>query len=173
VAQEQAAMAEENRALITTYAEGSFGEIVNARLGEYAEGLWALLFFIPQILAAMLVGMILTRRGVLTDAKRHGVFFRRMALVALPLAVVGKGVYAACFSDLGLTPKLFDVVVIACMSVGGMAMAAGCRDWSRMWRRRDEWRSRITWRSRSSRRRFFIPTASAGMGASTAGRRWR
>ena len=118
-----AAAWESGQAYIEAYRHGTFGEIVSARLSEYGFALWTLPFFGPQIFAAMLIGVALERRGVLAEPERHGRFFKRMFWMALPVAVVGKGIYAATLNDIGVIPDAGAFASIAGAVWGGMAMA--------------------------------------------------
>ncbi len=116
-------MIERRDGLVATYSTGSWGEVVWARLGEYGDAAWSLPFFLPEILAGMLVGLILSRRGVLAEPERHGEFFRRVVWVALPVAVLGKGFYALKVNEAGLVPGPLIYGVLASGFMGGLALA--------------------------------------------------
>lgn len=123
IAAENEAAAQSGEAYIEAYRSGTFGEVMSARFGEYGLGLWALPFFAPQIFAAMLVGLVLGRRGVLAEPERHDPFFRRLFWIALPVAVAGKAVYTATFNGVGWIPDGAMFLSAAGAVFGGMAMA--------------------------------------------------
>ncbi|MET0262049.1 MAG: DUF418 domain-containing protein [Rariglobus sp.] len=122
-AEEQQWMAIENQELVLSYSQGSFGEVMEARLDEYLDTVWELPFFGALILAAMLLGLILARRGVLEKPERHDEFFRRLLWIVLPIAVVGKGVYVASVNRMGFVPDAAAFIALGSSAVGGMAMA--------------------------------------------------
>lgn len=76
------------------YPAGSFAEIVNFRLKEYAQLMWGLLFFYPNILAWFLIGMLFMRKGYLSNPEAHKPFFRRLLMVSLPIGLAASWAYA-------------------------------------------------------------------------------
>lgn len=108
--------------LIAAYASGTWGEIFRVRLGEVGDAWWTLPFFLPQIFAGMLLGLILGRRGVLTEPERHGEFYRRIFGPALVLAILGKGYYALHSREAELLPDASSYVLLLASTIGGLAM---------------------------------------------------
>jgi uncharacterized protein len=89
--QESSMVAMVDKAL-QVYSTGSFSEIINIRLEEYAILLPAVFFFYPNVLAMFLVGQYAARKGFLVDVEKHRRFFKKLIwigiLVGVPANVV-------------------------------------------------------------------------------------
>lgn len=122
MAMEAAAISERNTELIAVYATGGFGEVAVARWREYVSGWLSTLLFLPHILAAMLLGLIFGKRGALTSPAEHPALFRRVLWVCVPLAVIGKGLFAIGNDRMGLVPDLWLFLASLGMCFGGPAL---------------------------------------------------
>ncbi len=122
MAAEAAALSDRITELIAVYANGGFGEVAAARWGEYFAGWLSILVFLPEILGAMLLGLIFGKRGALTSPAEHGAFFRRVLWVGVPLAVIGKGLYAVGCDRMGFVPDLWMLLSSLGMGFGGPAL---------------------------------------------------
>jgi uncharacterized protein len=90
---------------------------------ELERALGALVLFFPQIVTAMLAGLLLARKGVLTDPARHPWFYRRALTIGLPVALVCKGAYAWGAHRMGLSFDAWTWATIAAFTAGGPALS--------------------------------------------------
>lgn len=113
---------DQNAALIDAYANGGFGKVASARWQEYLSGWASILAFMPQMLGAMLLGLIFGKRGVLTSPAAHGAFFRRVLWVCIPVGLIGKALYAVGLGHFDLRPDRWLFWVAVGMCIGGPAL---------------------------------------------------
>jgi len=73
---------------LAAYSSGSFGEVMNIRIAEYANiTIGGLFFFYPVVLAMFLLGYLAGRKGLLQDIKKNLGFFRKSLWVGLIVGV--------------------------------------------------------------------------------------
>lgn len=121
MAAELEAMFIQQEALIEAYGSGGFGEIAAARWDEYVSTWMTNLAFGPHMLGAMLLGLILGRRGALTEPAAHGEFFRRVLWVCVPIGVVGKTLYAVGIVRYEFLPNVWLWWAMVGAAIGGPA----------------------------------------------------
>ncbi len=109
---------------IDVYSTGSFGEIVRMRLNEYSNILGGIVFFFPNVLAMFLVGLVLARKKVFENPGAHRLFFRRLFLYSLPVALAGNWLLAHFSQDSSYIYFDWSLFwVILGMAFGGPAMS--------------------------------------------------
>lgn len=122
MAEEAAALIDRTATLTQAYAQGGFVEVAAARWDEYLSAWINNLLFLPHILGAMLLGLIVGKRGALTSPAGHGAFFRRVLWVGVPLALIGKGLFAVGNDRMGFVPDLWLFLSTLGMCFGGPAL---------------------------------------------------
>ncbi len=74
---------------ITVYSQGSYGEILSRIAQDTLFMYTFMIFWAPNILALLLVGIYIARRGVLNDTPAHLTFIKRAQFWGLGLGIVG------------------------------------------------------------------------------------
>ncbi len=122
-AEQQAQMKEVINKALLVYASGSFSEIVQMRLTEYAMLLPAVLFFYPNVLAMFLLGQYAARKGYLRNPEQHLPFFRKSLRIGLIIGVPLSLLYAVIYLFADLTqPSFYMWLSTSAIGIGGPAL---------------------------------------------------
>ncbi len=109
--------------VVEGYRSDDFARVRAMSRYEFERALGALVLFFPQIVTAMLAGLLLARKGVLTDPAQHPRFYRGALTIGLPVALVCKGAYAWGAHHMGLAFDGWTWATIAAFTVGGPALS--------------------------------------------------
>lgn len=108
---------------LQTYSTGTFTEIFNQRLQEYGYIFNALIYFVPNILAMFLVGMVLARKAVFENISSNIKFFKKLLIISLPIAIVGNIIFLYSFSNISMTEiNTSYILYMTGSGIGGPAM---------------------------------------------------
>lgn len=108
---------------LEVYASGSFSEIVQMRLTEYAMLLPGVLFFYPNVLAMFLLGQYAARKGYLRNPEQHLPFFRKTLRIGLVTGIPLNLLYAGVYSLANLSqPSIYTFLVTLTIGIGGPAL---------------------------------------------------
>jgi uncharacterized protein len=117
----------EQRALyaqtMEAFSNGSYSEIVSARLTEYKTILPAVLFFYPVVLAAFLVGMLFARKKLLKDYKSNKSFFVKAFWWGLGIGIPSNILYVMSFNNINYAyPDSWLLINTLMLLVGGASL---------------------------------------------------
>lgn len=84
------------------YSQGSYAQILGARLATLPFSYLFTLFGFPSIFAMFLLGLYAGKRGLLSDPQAHLAFWRRMLVWGLGIGLVASGLIVYGYNQLGL-----------------------------------------------------------------------
>ncbi len=109
---------------LSIYPNGTFAEIFNMRLSEYSNIMNALFYFVPNVLAMFLVGMLLARKRVFENLKEKRKIFKKILFISLPIAIGLNLVYIYSFEGVSMTQINYNLLLyIIGSGIGGPAMS--------------------------------------------------
>lgn len=109
-------------ASITTFASGTYGDILRERLWNVFFMWLAGIFYLPSILGLFLLGLSAGKTQVFQDVEGHRIFFRRALLWGLGIGLPLNLFHAICMASADLaTPLFLWLLSYGLMVIGGPA----------------------------------------------------
>lgn len=116
-------MAQFSENAIQTYSSGSFGEIFVNRAFEYMNMSNAFIFYMPNVVAMFLIGIVLARKKVFEDLNKNYGFFVKLLLWSLPFGIAGSFAYAYTASNISfIVIDQYSLYNMLGASIGGPAL---------------------------------------------------